>query len=61
MTTDTLPIIDGVAEPVQGPLDREVLAGHFAGYTLEPLISVALNPVTLTDAPLNAPGQDGQP
>ena len=51
MTTDTLPIIEGVAEPVQGPLDREVLASHFDGYDLEALITVALAPVTLADPP----------
>lgn len=37
-------------EPEQGPLDREVLAAHFAGYDLEPVQSVALSPVTLVDA-----------
>jgi hypothetical protein len=41
-------------DPVQDPLDREVLAAHFAGYDLEPVLSVALSPVTLVD--VRAPG-----
>ena len=36
---------------LQGSLDRELLAAHFQGYELEPLITVTLNTVELVTPP----------
>jgi hypothetical protein len=46
-------------EALQGPLDREILAAHFRGYELEPLITVALNPVELVTPPAGQIGEGG--
>lgn len=48
------------SEALQGPLDREVLASHFQGYELEPLITVALNSVELVTTPAAQNGEGGQ-
>lgn len=48
------------SEAQQGPLDREVLAAHFQGYELEPLITVALNSVELDTPPVTQTGEGGR-
>lgn len=45
-------------EALQGPLDQEVLAAHFQGYELEPLITVALKSVELVTVPASRNGED---
>lgn len=45
------------SDALQSPLDREMLAAHFQGYELEPLITVALNPVELVNSPSTASTQ----
>lgn len=47
------------SEALQAPFDREVLAAHFQGYVLEPLITVALNSVDLVTPPAVKNGEGG--
>ena len=44
-------------EALPGPLDREVLAAHFQGYELEPLVTVSLKPVELVTLPAGRNGE----
>jgi len=51
MTNETHSAITETDGDVQSPLDRQALAQHFLGYDVEAVITVALSPVTIADAP----------